>query len=969
MKTPALPVQRTCSDNLPGTTVQEVLTSPGQPLDAETRAFMEPRFGHRFSRVGVHSAPAPDCNLTISQSHDAQETEADHVADTIMNAASTPVRHDFSKVKIHTDPKAEQSALAVNARAYTVGNSIVFGAGQYAPQTESGKKLVAHELTHVVQQGRSGTPRLARFEAPVHESGERFGLTTATGAGTGTLTNEESSAVYFGNWMRDLNQVFVPLLTNLLPPDVIFTMVSYMAARKFGREMTPEQFGYYIPTEHIDNPAGLVAADDLLTNQPALAGSASALPNRLGAARPANLDTPQVDVNPTTSSVGGANLFAVDQSGVMAYIRNTNQHVENRLRLAVTGGRTPEGMMHFGAALHAVEDLFAHSNYVEIAVDRLLQNDATFMRGLHGAQRHLFTYSPRVRIGGAARPVLTTGTFTGPDTKVSIASELHGFLARPLAPPATNEERRMQERFVISVLRTFESRMRSSPELRRAVQDAARQAGVPDFIADRVDQVPLATIYETGRWFHIPIPEWILNPLRQRIRDAISQDVLQPLAGQLQAAALEAKVAETSLINVLRESGRQESGRFTPAETEAMEAQERFTGRTRAAQEAEATAAAARRAQAIRATPLPVVAGPSHSQIAKDHPNSPFYGLAFLLTTAAVQRLRDRMLEAWNEAHGAATTPFNFDWANFPQAAPAGASPADASVYESGRHLYHDSRSGATGRSSRETSSLQRGKDIVAQGGEPGQPFDLAAMRQQSANRIRAVAGGLQALTNAPGATQTGIDQFRDIAGRLVPEISSRYSRQLAQASAAAATAAGSSTVASLNTLAADLLTIATDVENARLHAARETVNARLIARRAELLRSLSQQRSIDSGVAAALLYTLDQEIQATAVAYSSEQRNVLEGRATLTEMGAAPRGLVVSQLTLPALTGSAALIRLLSESRLILAHPYENNWWQPIVQTYAQKFASRLMNDIEARNEGVPFYRDSAGGSHGHAP
>ncbi len=85
--------------------IQNVLSSPGQPLDAATRSFMEPRFGQ-----------------------------------------------DFSGVRVHTDGKAAESARAVNARAYTVGRNVVFGRGQYAPGNSEGRRLVAHELTHVVQQ-------------------------------------------------------------------------------------------------------------------------------------------------------------------------------------------------------------------------------------------------------------------------------------------------------------------------------------------------------------------------------------------------------------------------------------------------------------------------------------------------------------------------------------------------------------------------------------------------------------------------------------------------------------------------------------------------------------------------------------------------------------------------------------------------------------------------------------------------
>src|SRR5260370_23531615 len=85
--------------------VQRVLQSPGQPLDSSSRAFMEPRFGQ-----------------------------------------------EFSNVRVNPDSRAADSAGAVNALAYTVGRDVVFGTGQYAPQSQAGKNLLAHELTHVVQQ-------------------------------------------------------------------------------------------------------------------------------------------------------------------------------------------------------------------------------------------------------------------------------------------------------------------------------------------------------------------------------------------------------------------------------------------------------------------------------------------------------------------------------------------------------------------------------------------------------------------------------------------------------------------------------------------------------------------------------------------------------------------------------------------------------------------------------------------------
>ena len=69
--------------------------------------------------------------------------------------------HDFGDVRVHTDGAASDSAKAVGAHAYTVGNEIVFGSGRYDPASSAGQKTIAHELTHVVQQKAGpvdGTP-------------------------------------------------------------------------------------------------------------------------------------------------------------------------------------------------------------------------------------------------------------------------------------------------------------------------------------------------------------------------------------------------------------------------------------------------------------------------------------------------------------------------------------------------------------------------------------------------------------------------------------------------------------------------------------------------------------------------------------------------------------------------------------------------------------------------------------------
>jgi Domain of unknown function (DUF4157) len=143
---------------------REVLASPGQPLDAATRAFFEPRFGHSFSRASTYPAPSNSEALVLGSPHDHYEREADAQAAEVATMATAPSkgRADFSNVRVHTDSRAADSARAVGARAYTIGNHIVFGVGGHAPQTSQGMTLLAHELAHVQQQTVGGSQVLQR---------------------------------------------------------------------------------------------------------------------------------------------------------------------------------------------------------------------------------------------------------------------------------------------------------------------------------------------------------------------------------------------------------------------------------------------------------------------------------------------------------------------------------------------------------------------------------------------------------------------------------------------------------------------------------------------------------------------------------------------------------------------------------------------------------------------------------------
>jgi hypothetical protein len=148
--------------------IHEVLRIPGQPLDAATRSYMESIFSHDFSRVRSHSIPQA-ASLTIGPANDGYEQEAERASEEVIQRSpassakgSAPgISHDFSNVHVHTGSKAAESARAAGAHAYTVGQSIVFGEGRYAPKTAAGQRLLAHELAHVVQQ-QHGTKLIQR---------------------------------------------------------------------------------------------------------------------------------------------------------------------------------------------------------------------------------------------------------------------------------------------------------------------------------------------------------------------------------------------------------------------------------------------------------------------------------------------------------------------------------------------------------------------------------------------------------------------------------------------------------------------------------------------------------------------------------------------------------------------------------------------------------------------------------------
>ncbi len=348
------------------------LAEPGDRLDGRTRAFMEPRFGQ-----------------------------------------------DFSQVRVHADASAARAARALNARAFTVGDHIFFGAGQSAAGA-SDRRLLAHELSHVTQQRRgavSGVPgpdgltvsdpgdafeRSAERTADAVMAGRRSAMPGPAGrpapaiagapvvqrflAGEGGhggieegalqeagLSEEEARATYFGNWLRDFSQKMEPSGgKDRLWYDFI---IKTIATGEFGHEPTKEELGRYLPSEHMDNPEGGDSAEAPVDSDPG-----RPVHDKAGHdSRVAALSKPQqawVAESETKAFKDDIERRSY-VSALPDYIERGKVHAMRQIREAAALGRNARGFEALGNGLHAVEDYFAHSNFIEVALAQLVGQDKT----------------------------------------------------------------------------------------------------------------------------------------------------------------------------------------------------------------------------------------------------------------------------------------------------------------------------------------------------------------------------------------------------------------------------------------------------------------------------------------------------------------------------------------------------------------------------------------------------------------
>ncbi|MDR0234397.1 MAG: hypothetical protein LBI31_06325 [Zoogloeaceae bacterium] len=171
---------------------------------------------------------------------------------------------------------------------------------------------------------------------------------------------DERKQIYFGNWLRDYSQLLTPAMlsplegknlgrgigrkawTNLVDMLAMGEFYDWRKKNRENFEVTPERLGVYRPQEHIDNPV-----------------SESKWP-----------ENPK-DIDPLFEPWvrEGDGLLEIDKkTGMKAYIQMSVKYMEGEFDKAIKAGRTPEGMIHFGAGLHVLEDLFAHSNFVELCL-------------------------------------------------------------------------------------------------------------------------------------------------------------------------------------------------------------------------------------------------------------------------------------------------------------------------------------------------------------------------------------------------------------------------------------------------------------------------------------------------------------------------------------------------------------------------------------------------------------------------
>ncbi|MGE7991826.1 HET-C-related protein [Pseudomonas sp. NPDC089554] len=314
---------------------------------------------------------------------------------------------------------------------------------------------------------------------------------------------DQIMSIYFGNWLRDHSQIVDAALIHMpgqpLQPPTLFSraaltkLVDFLALKKFhtlqdtseGRAtytVTPEMLGVYRASEHLDNPTR--------TDEDAI---------------PPQAKDPDFEavVHPQDS----ANELNPEY-GRKRYFDSAVDYMEAKLVAAQDAGMTPEGMRYLGEALHVLEDLFAHSNFVELCLRKLNYQDVV-----------VWTTEVDIPDNPAARHALVTGMFSKLDVLASLSTPLADALFKTDSlefKPTKPGDRSDTEQMLLILLKDY-----PNPAPYRALEDTLR-------MRDNLARLPMIPELKAASWvMSQPLnaishaKNLIMNPLLKYLGDNI----------------------------------------------------------------------------------------------------------------------------------------------------------------------------------------------------------------------------------------------------------------------------------------------------------------------------------------------------------------------------------------------------------------------------------------------------------------
>lgn len=306
---------------------------------------------------------------------------------------------------------------------------------------------------------------------------------------------QRAREVYFGNWQRDMSQLITPLSAQVLGArsavlnELIFRVVDVLAHATFGQRLDRRRFGSYRWEEHLDNPRGYGVAID---------------PNTYRAAVPPWSLLTRPDPEPVGSRV---ELWTDHGEGVPEYLRCGRRNALGRLSSALRAGPSRLGREHAGAALHVIEDFYAHSNFTDLVVLRMTGSGDPKTGWEVDGGRPLRDARGRLRI--------TTGVFQSRDTVVSLGKLLIGAVEGHQPLPGDPDVRAELKRVLVRTLLGKEA-----GQIYDTAVGAWASTGIPAFLGALADVTGLSRLERA-------LTEQVERPLRRAVAG-----LLQPLADE-----------------------------------------------------------------------------------------------------------------------------------------------------------------------------------------------------------------------------------------------------------------------------------------------------------------------------------------------------------------------------------------------------------------------------------------------------